>query len=112
MQPASAATVLGDFGDTKLENFGAVFTFSRAGDKFMVRTEWPDGAPHDYEIAYTFGVYPLQQYLIAFAGGRYQATYRFRLAGPVHYQFRALSKYEAAFPFIAGASPVVNVFES
>ena len=39
----------------------------------MVRTEGPDGALHDYEIAYTFGVYPLQQYLIAFPGGRYQA---------------------------------------
>jgi len=37
----------------------------------MVRTEGPDGAPHDYEIAYTFGVAPLQQYLIAFPGGRY-----------------------------------------
>ena len=41
--------------------------------RFMVRTEGPDGAPHDYEIAYTFGVSPLQQYLIAFPGGRYQA---------------------------------------
>ena len=39
----------------------------------MVRHECPDGAPHDDEIAYTFGVYPLQQYLIAFPGGRYQA---------------------------------------
>ena len=39
----------------------------------MVRTEGPDGALHDYEIAYTFGVYPLQQYLIEFPGGRYQA---------------------------------------
>ena len=39
----------------------------------MVRTEGPDGALHDYAIAYTFGVYPLQQYLIAFPGGRYQA---------------------------------------
>ena len=39
----------------------------------MVRTEGPDGALHDYEIAYTFGVYPLQQYLVAFPGGRYQA---------------------------------------
>jgi predicted CXXCH cytochrome family protein len=39
----------------------------------MVRTDGPDGALHDYPIAYTFGVYPLQQYLIAFPGGRYQA---------------------------------------
>ena len=28
---------------------------------------------HDYKIDYTFGVYPLQQYLIAFPGGRWQA---------------------------------------
>ncbi len=27
----------------------------------------------DYEIAYTYGVYPLQQYLIGFPDGRYQA---------------------------------------
>jgi len=39
----------------------------------MVRTQGPDGAPHDYRITYTFGVYPLQQYLVAFPRGRYQA---------------------------------------
>ena len=39
----------------------------------MVRTDGPDGALHDYEIKYTFGVYPLQQYLIAMPGGRLQA---------------------------------------
>ena len=32
------------------------------GDSFMVRTEGPDGKLHDYEIKYTFGVTPLQQY--------------------------------------------------
>jgi hypothetical protein len=36
---------------------------------FMARTQGPDGALLDYQIAYTFGVYPLQQYLIAFPGG-------------------------------------------
>jgi len=73
MQKASAATVLGDFTNATLTHHGAATTFSRDGDKFMVRTDGPDGAPRDYEIAYTFGVYPLQQYLIAFPGGRYQA---------------------------------------
>ena len=73
MQKATEATVLGDFTDARLEHFGAVTTFSRSGEKFMVRTEGPDGDLHDYEIAYTFGVYPLQQCLIAFPGGRLQA---------------------------------------
>ena len=39
----------------------------------MVRTDGPDGALHDYEIKYTLGVYPLQQFLIAMSGGRLQA---------------------------------------
>ncbi len=73
MQPATAATVLGDFANATLDHFGVVTIFSRTGDKFMVRTDGPDGALYDYEIAYTFGVYPLQQYLIAMPGGRLQA---------------------------------------
>jgi predicted CXXCH cytochrome family protein len=73
MQKATETTVLGDFANARLEHLGVFTTFSRSGDKFMVNTEGPDGALRDYEIAYTFGVYPLQQYLIAFPGGRYQA---------------------------------------
>ena len=73
MQKATQATVLGDFAGAQLEHFGVSTTFFRDGEKFMVRTDGPDGALHEYEIAYTFGVYPLQQYLIALPGGRLQA---------------------------------------
>jgi predicted CXXCH cytochrome family protein len=73
MQPATPATVLGDFTGARLEHFGSITTFSRAGDSFVVRTEGPDGTVGDYAVAYTFGVSPLQQYLIAMPGGRLQA---------------------------------------
>jgi predicted CXXCH cytochrome family protein len=73
MQPATDSTVLGDFNHASFDNNGVTTTFSRNGSKFMVRTDGPDGALHDYEIGYTFGVYPLQQYLIAMPGGRLQA---------------------------------------
>ena len=73
MQPATDSTVLGDFNHASFDNEGVTSTFSRNGPKFMVRTDGPDGALHDYEIGYTFGVYPLQQYLIAMPGGRLQA---------------------------------------
>ena len=73
MQKATSASVLGDFAGARLDHFGVVTSFSRSDDKFMVHTDGPDGALHDYEIAYTFGVYPLQQYLIAMPGGRLQA---------------------------------------
>jgi predicted CXXCH cytochrome family protein len=72
MEQATPETVLGDFSGVSVENFGVVSTFSRAGDKFMVRTDGPDGGLHDYEITYTFGIDPLQQYLIGFPDGRYQ----------------------------------------
>ena len=37
----------------------------------MARADDPEGALHDYEIAHTFGIYPLEQYLIRFPDGRY-----------------------------------------
>jgi len=43
--------------------------------------------------------------------GRYRASYRFKFAGPADYQFRVLSEVESDYPFAAGSSRVVNVFE-
>lgn len=73
MQPATEQTVLGDFNDVNFTYAGVTSTFFRRDGKFMVRTDGPDGALQDYQIGYTFGVYPLQQYLIGFPDGRYQA---------------------------------------
>ena len=73
MQEATAKTVLGDFSGARFRHFGVTSRFTKREGKFFVTTDGPDGRPHEYPIAYTFGVYPLQQYLIAFPGGRYQA---------------------------------------
>ena len=73
MQIATDSTVLGNFADAKFSHNGIESSFFKRGDKFMVRTDGPDGKLTDYEISHTFGVYPLQQYLIPFPGGRYQA---------------------------------------
>ncbi len=45
------------------------------------------------------------------AKGRFHASYRFKFPGPVKYQFRVISRYEADFPFLEGASNVVDVHE-
>jgi hypothetical protein len=73
MQPASADTVRGDFGGVRFAEPGGTFTFSRDGNRFGVRAEGPDGRVRDYDIKYTFGVTPLQQYLVELDGGRLQA---------------------------------------
>ena len=72
MDVATAETVLGDFNDALFEYGGATSRFFRRDGKFFVNTEGPDGEPADFEIAYTFGAWPLQQYLIPFPGGRLQ----------------------------------------
>jgi hypothetical protein len=73
MQEANAQNVLGDFNNAKFKHYDVESTFFKRDGKFMVRTDGPDGKLTDYPITYTFGVTPLQQYLIAFPGGRYQA---------------------------------------
>lgn len=73
MQEATDASVLGDFNDTRFQGEGETTLFFRKDGGFWVNTPGTDGEPADYRIAYTFGVDPLQQYLIEVPGGRLQA---------------------------------------
>ncbi|MFI5398260.1 MAG: multiheme c-type cytochrome [Candidatus Binatia bacterium] len=73
MQEASKATVLGDFNNARFTYGGVTSTFFRRDGKFYANTDGPDGKLHDYEIRYTLGIAPLQQYLIPFPDGRLQA---------------------------------------
>ena len=73
MQRARPATVLGRFDSTRVTASAAASTFFRQGDRYFVNTQGDDGRQRDYEIAYTFGVAPLQQYLVELPGGRMQA---------------------------------------
>jgi predicted CXXCH cytochrome family protein len=73
MQHATAATVLGDFSNAQFTYDGIVTTFFQRDGKFFVNTDGADGKLADFEILYTFGLYPLQQYLVAFPDGRMQA---------------------------------------
>jgi len=73
MQEVTEESVIGDFNDVEFEHFGIKTTFHRDADRYLVTTPGPEGTPETYEIAYTFGADPLQQYLIEFPGGRYQA---------------------------------------
>jgi predicted CXXCH cytochrome family protein len=72
MELATEASVLGDFHDASFTYQGVTTRFFRHGGQFMVNTEGPDGQHHDYEIKYTFGVRPLQQYMVEFPDGRVQ----------------------------------------
>ena len=73
MQVANEQTVLGDFSDASFTHFKITSRFFKRDGRFFVNTEGPNGEPADFEIKYTFGVEPLQQYLIMFPGGKLQA---------------------------------------
>jgi predicted CXXCH cytochrome family protein len=73
MDHATEKSVLGDFNNTSFDYYGVHSRFFRKDGKFFVNTDGPDGKLSTFEVKYTFGVYPLQQYLIEFPRGRIQA---------------------------------------
>jgi hypothetical protein len=73
MARADETTVLGDFSDAVF-NHGAIESrFFRRDGGFFVVTDGPDGELAEFELKWTFGWDPLQQYLVEFPDGRLQA---------------------------------------
>ena len=76
MQEPTSESVLGRFDGTELTLDGERWQFGDrepVGDKaYRIRVPEADGAPRVREIAYLFGVEPLQQYLVRTDGGRLQ----------------------------------------
>lgn len=73
MQVANSSSVAGDFDNKVFEHFGVKHRFFIRAGKYYVNTQDKGGQYRDFPIHYTFGVEPLQQYLLAFPDGRYQA---------------------------------------
>ncbi|EZQ19424.1 hypothetical protein CF98_02965 [Halopseudomonas bauzanensis] len=73
MAHASADTVLADFNDSRFEYAGTVSRFQQRDGRYFVTTDGADGQLTEYEVLYTFGLDPLQQYLVDLGGGRLQA---------------------------------------
>ena len=73
MQPADDSTVLANFGQAAFDYFGSKTTFYRDGGRFLVRTANARGQAAEFQVTHTFGVSPLQQYLVEFPDGRLQA---------------------------------------
>lgn len=72
MLPPNDSTVKGDFNNFTFTADGITSRFYKKGSQFFINTEGDDGKNHDFEVKYTFGFTPLQQYLVQFPGGRMQ----------------------------------------
>ena len=73
MQPATAQTVLGDFGDVRFGEGAAAARFFRRGGDFVVAAQGADGRTQELAASHVFGIRPLQQVLLPQEGGRLQA---------------------------------------
>jgi len=73
MNHVTDKSVLGDFNGATFNYYGVRSRFFRKDGKFFVETDGPDGKLATFEMKYTFGVAPLQQYLVEFPDGRIQA---------------------------------------
>ena len=71
MMAADSLSVKANFNTTFISQ-GITNTFTKENGKYLVNTQGPDGAYHNYEVVYTFGVTPLQQYIVQFPNGRLQ----------------------------------------
>jgi predicted CXXCH cytochrome family protein len=72
MAHATAKSVVGDFNDISIEFRGETHRFYKRDSSFFVFTDGPDGEMQEFEVKYTFGIRPLQQYLVEFSEGRLQ----------------------------------------
>jgi Flp pilus assembly protein TadD len=73
MERPSSHSVKAPFGGETFSLNGVTSTFSQRDGHYLVRTDGPEGVVRDFDVAYTFGASPLQQYLIATSGGRLQS---------------------------------------
>ncbi len=72
LRAADEVNILGDFEDSTFDHAGVRNRFFRRGGKSFVETEGPGAALVEYEIKYTVGIEPLQQYLVEIDRGRLQ----------------------------------------
>ena len=73
MQPANEKNVLGNFENVSVTFHGIETRFFRQGNDFKVATTGQNGKPDVFTVKYSFGHYPLQQYLIDTGSGHLQA---------------------------------------
>lgn len=74
MQEMNDSSVLGNFNSAHFNSDDVTNHFTKKDQSYFLRTEEMDGSTKEYKLKYTFGYFPLQQYLVETEGGRLQST--------------------------------------
>jgi predicted CXXCH cytochrome family protein len=75
MKAATKETVVGDFNNTEFTHKGVTSKYYKKGDDFYVTTQNGKGKLEEFKVTYTFGIHPLQQYIVEFPNGRKQCLH-------------------------------------
>ena len=77
MNEPTSQSVLGDFDNAELKLSDRTLRFYKEGEKFIIEEQLTDARSQlqasSYEVKYTFGFHPLQQYLLSTERGKLQA---------------------------------------
>jgi len=73
MQIATLETALGDFDGSQFDHNNVTSRFFTRENQLFVETDGSNGQLATFPIRYTFGLYPLQQYLVELPDGKIQA---------------------------------------
>ncbi len=74
MQPATSSSVLGNFDAATFARLSDSVEFQSKSGHFSIVAPDERGERREFPVTYTFGVQPLQQYLVPMSGGRLQAV--------------------------------------
>ena len=72
MNEATDEFVMGDFNNKSIMRKGQKHEMYKKDGKYYVKTDGEDGKIQEFEIKYTFGFKPIQQYLVELDRGRLQ----------------------------------------
>ncbi|MCL1145917.1 tetratricopeptide repeat protein [Shewanella marinintestina] len=72
MKHADEQSVFGDFNQITINHQNQQYRFFKKQESYWVNLADRQGKLTDYQISFTFGYYPLQQYMVEFEDGRVQ----------------------------------------
>ena len=75
MKKASDESVKGNFDNSEFTHKGRTSKFYKKDGEFFVSTPNSKGKFQEFKVTYTFGIHPLQQYIVEFPNGRKQCLH-------------------------------------
>ncbi|MCH2205941.1 MAG: tetratricopeptide repeat protein [Lentisphaerales bacterium] len=75
MKPATKENVVGDFNNAEFVHKGDTYKFYMKGDDYYALSQNGKGEMEEFKITYTFGIHPLQQYIVEFPDGKKQCLH-------------------------------------